>query len=87
MLRKTKEEKMTPVQKEVRIRHSVTNIKRSRVLIKRALNALSFASESLEDVGRDSMIVEINISKGFLGDAARRLSDLYEENDNDCIRD
>lgn len=78
---------MSLEKKKIHIQHAIRNIMRSRVLIKRALNALSFASESLEDVGRDSMIVEINISKGFLGDAARRLSDLYEENDNDCIRD
>ena len=70
---------MSPVEKEIRIQHSTTNIKRSSELMKRAVNALLFASRSLEGTEMTLMIEDVNSSKRSLADAIRRLSKYGEE--------
>ena len=74
---------MSSSEREIHIEHSIRNIRRSLVLIKRAVNALSFASKSLKGVGNDLMMSDINISKQSLNDAMMRLSDLYKEEEDD----
>ena len=65
---------ISPEQKEIAVRHSTNNIVRSIVLMKRAVNTLTFANESLEGTGMNSMVESINEAKRSLADAIRTLS-------------
>jgi len=69
-------------QREIRVKHSTTNIRRSLVLMHRAVTALTFSSKSLEGTENTEMIEEINSSKRSLADAIRTLSK-YEEGNNE----
>ena len=79
MLNMSKEEKISSVQKKIRIKHSANNIRRSLILMRRAVTALTFSSESLEGTGSTEMMEEINGSKISLADAIRKLSKYDEE--------
>ena len=73
---------MSSSEREIHIKHSIRNIRRSIVLITRATKTLSFSNKSLEETGdTEEMIEEINDSKRFLGDAIGRLSKYEEDND------
>ena len=73
---KTKE--MSLEEKKIHTQHAIRNIRRSLVLMKRAVTALTFSSESLEGTGSIEMIEEINDVKKSFADVIRRLSK-YED--------
>ena len=75
----TAKEQIPPVHKEISIKHSITNIVRSAVLMKRAVNTLTFANNSLEGTDMTAMIEDINNSKRSLADAMRSLEKYGEE--------
>ena len=78
-MKKAKE--MSLEEKKIHTQHAIRNIRRSLVLIQRAVTALTFSSDSLEGTEMNSMIEDVNISKRSLGDAIRRLSKYEENND------
>ena len=69
----TVKEQIPPVQKEILIKHSTTNIIRSIVLMKRAVNTLTFANNSLEGTEMLLMIQDIGMSIDYITDTIRRL--------------
>ena len=71
---KKQKEEMPPEQKQIRIRHRTTNIRRTIALMNRAVRALTFASESLEGTEATSMMEDIGNAKRSLADAIRSLS-------------
>ena len=70
---KKQKEGISPEQKQIRIRHSTTNIRRTIALMNRAVSALTFASESLEGTEATSMMEDIGNAKRSLADAIRTL--------------
>ena len=75
-----KQKEVMPLeQKQIHIRHSTTNIRRTIALMNRAVRALTFASESLEGTEAASMMEDIGNAKRSLADAIRILSKHNEE--------
>ena len=72
-------EQMPTSQKQIAIKHSTTNIIRSLALMKRAVNTLSFANNSLEGTDMTAMIEDINNSKRSIADAMKNLEKYGEE--------
>lgn len=73
---------ISPEQKEIAVRHSTNNIVRSIVLMKRAVNTLTFANESLEGTELVLMREDIGKAKRSLADAIRTLSE-YIDNEEE----
>ena len=72
---KNHKEKMPVVEVENAVRHSKNNIVRSVVLLKRAVNNLTFADRSLE--GTDNLVMTQDI-----GTAKRSIADVLRVLDN-----
>lgn len=76
---KKQKEVISPEQKQIRIRHSTTNIRRAIVLMNRAVLTLTFANKSLEGTELVLMREDIGKAKCSLADAKRVLSEYNEE--------
>lgn len=72
-MKNNKELVMTPEQVEISIRHSKNNIVRSVVLMKRAVNTLTFADRSLEGTDELLMIQDIGIARDDIAEVINRL--------------
>ena len=64
---------MTPEQIEIVVRHGKNNIIRSVVLMKRAVNNLTFADRSIESIEMPAMSEDIGTAKRRIADALRVL--------------
>lgn len=77
---KKQKEEMPLEQKQIRIRHSTTNIRRTIALMNRAVRTLAFANKSLEGTELVLMREDIGKAKCSLADAIRTLSE-YVDNE------